>query len=285
MSLKVFDEYGFARSTAIGFAVQYAADKGASVINMSLGGPNYSFLINSSLTYAYERGCVLVASMGNCKYGCDTIQYPAGYDSLVIAVGATDWNDNRWYIDSLNGSSAGRHIDVVAPGVSIMTDLWVWYPPGLHEGYVYFNRTSASAPFVSGEASLIKGQYKKLYPSGVITNTEIRDVIRYSAEDSMYNPVSDTMWDDSLYGYGRINVFRALLAISRGEVNNDHSITVSDITYLINYLTKGGPPPLPVSAMGDVNCSGQVSIADVVYLINYLLKGGPKPPFCYKWNY
>jgi subtilisin family serine protease len=165
-----------------------------------------------------------------------------------------------------------------------MTDVWVWYNQELHDSCDYESGTSFSAPFVSGEAALIKGQYKQLYGVGT-TNIQTRDIIRYSAEDSMYNSVSDTNWDDIYYGYGRINAFRALLSISRGEVNHDHSLSVSDITYLIEYLMQGGPPPLPVSAMGDVNCSGNVSISDVVYLINYLLKGGPKPPFCYKWNY
>jgi subtilisin family serine protease len=284
MSLKDCNESGHPSIAGTGCALRYAADKGADVINMSVSFGFLSNFLKTSLDYAFGKGCVLVASMGNCEGGCDIIKYPAGYDS-VIAVGATDWNDNRWYIDSWNGSSAGRHIDVVAPGVSIMTDLWVWYPPGLHEGYGYFNRTSASAPFVSGEASLIKGQYKKLYPSGVITNTDIRDIIRYSAEDSMYYLVSDTMWDDSLYGYGRINVFRALLAISRGEVNNDKSITISDVNYLIAYLMQGGPPPVPVREMADANCDGKLSLGDVVWLINYLFKGGPKPPFCYRWQY
>lgn len=174
----------------------------------------------------------------------------------------------------------------MAPGESILTDLWVWYDPSPHEGYAYVSGTSFSAPFVSGEAALIKGQYKKLYPYGTITNTTIRDVIRYSAEDSMYYPASpDTAGDDDSTGYGRINAFRALLAISRGEANNDHVISIGDVNYLINYLFKGGPPPKPVKSIGDANCDGKVSISDIAYLNNYLFKGGPKPPICYKWYY
>jgi subtilisin family serine protease len=281
MSLKVSNAYYGPVISAIGLAIQYAADKNADVINMSFGGPRSDYL-DSLLNYAHRRGCILVASMGNCVYGCEIPLYPAS-DTLVIAVGATNWDDNRWYTGPGHGSSYGEHIDVVAPGESVMTDLWMSWA-GIYDTCTYKTGTSFSAPFVSGEAALIKGQYKKLYGSG-ITNIQIRDIIRYSAEDSMYNPVSDTAWDDTLYGYGRINAFRALLSISRGEVNNDHSISVSDVTYLIKYLMQGGPPPLPVSAMGDVDCSGNVSISDAVYLINYIFKGGPKPPFCYKWNY
>ena len=181
---------------------------------------------------------------------------------------------------------AWRHIDVVAPAESIITDLWMsWWHPPILDSCVYKTGTSFAAPLVSGEVALIKGQYKKLYPSGPITNKQLMDIIRWSAEDSMYYPVSDTTWDDSLYGYGRINVFRGMLAVSRGEVNNDHIITVGDVIYLVNYLFKGGPPPIPVMGIGDVNCNGNVTVSDIVYLVSYLDKGGPKPPLCFRWNY
>jgi PKD repeat protein len=62
----------------------------------------------------------------------------------------------------------------------------------------------------------------------------------------------------------------------RGDANGDGKWTVADAVYLINYLFKGGPTPIPLQA-GDCNCDGKVSVADVVYLINYLFKGGPAP--------
>jgi hypothetical protein len=48
------------------------------------------------------------------------------------------------------------------------------------------------------------------------------------------------------------------------------------VVYLINYLFKGGPTPVPKEA-GDANCDATVSVSDAVYLINYLFKGGPSP--------
>jgi hypothetical protein len=63
----------------------------------------------------------------------------------------------------------------------------------------------------------------------------------------------------------------------RGDANGDKKVSVSDVVYLINYLFKGGPAPLPAPIVGDSNCDGKVTVSDVVYLINYLFKGGPPP--------
>lgn len=64
----------------------------------------------------------------------------------------------------------------------------------------------------------------------------------------------------------------------RGDVDNDGSINVADVVYLVSYLFKGGPQPNPLSS-GDANCDGKVTVADAVRLIYYLFKGGP-PPAC-----
>jgi len=64
-----------------------------------------------------------------------------------------------------------------------------------------------------------------------------------------------------------------------GDVNGDGKVNVSDVIYLVNYLFKGGPLPIPELLVGDVNGDGKVTVSDVVYLINYLFKGGP-PPSC-----
>jgi hypothetical protein len=66
------------------------------------------------------------------------------------------------------------------------------------------------------------------------------------------------------------------LYVRRGDANGDGSTSVSDVVFLINYLFKGGPSPVPLES-GDVNCDTSVSVSDVVYLVNYLFKGGPPP--------
>ncbi len=63
----------------------------------------------------------------------------------------------------------------------------------------------------------------------------------------------------------------------RGDVNGSGTIELGDVVYLITYLYKNGPTPIPLLA-GDVNCNDTVELGDVVYLISYLYKGGPPPP-------
>jgi hypothetical protein len=66
---------------------------------------------------------------------------------------------------------------------------------------------------------------------------------------------------------------------ARGDVNNNGTVTSADIIYLVNYVFKGGPDPLPTVDNGDTNCSGTVTSADVIGLVNYVFKGAPEP-FC-----
>nr|MBN2277964.1 hypothetical protein [candidate division Zixibacteria bacterium] len=61
-----------------------------------------------------------------------------------------------------------------------------------------------------------------------------------------------------------------------GDANASGSVNILDVTYLINYLYKAGPAPLPPEA-GDANGNGAINILDATYLINYLYKSGPAP--------
>ncbi len=73
-------------------------------------------------------------------------------------------------------------------------------------------------------------------------------------------------------------VNRVVFSSNSGDVNRNCIINALDITYLINYLYKHGPAPVPLM-MGDTKCDGLVNLLDITYLINYLYKGG-KPPVC-----
>ncbi len=61
-----------------------------------------------------------------------------------------------------------------------------------------------------------------------------------------------------------------------GDANNNGSVNIQDVTYIINFLYKAGPAPT-VTRAADVNHTGTINIQDVTYLINFLYKGGPTP--------
>jgi len=61
-----------------------------------------------------------------------------------------------------------------------------------------------------------------------------------------------------------------------GDLTGDGKVNIADVVFLIDYLFKQGPPPIPPE-MADFNRDGAVNSADVVYLIDYLFKGGSAP--------
>ncbi len=274
--------FHIALASAVAGAIEYGVDNGANVINLPIlygldakfAMPESLSAIESGITYAYNSGVMCIASMGNRQPTHDTVWYPAS-SMRVLAVGATNCEDDR----VINGweSSYGLHIDLVAPGLNVWTSI---EPSGFCSG------TSASASMVSGISSLVMTHRKKLIPSETLTTEDLYEVIRHTSDDTVGNTYSggepeDTLCWDEYYGWGRANAFRALVAVSHGDVNNDSQIGTADVTYLIAYLFQGGPPPVPVLEMGDANGDGNVSLSDVVYLISYLYQGGEPPPICY----
>ena len=177
-------------------AIIWAADQGAHVINMSIGGDAASQTLEDALKYAYQKGVVIVASAGNDS---GLVIYPAAYDNYVLAVAATDYNDTRtpW-------SNSGSQIDVAAPGDRIIGCYPVWALPGGTLPYVFGFGTSASAAYTSGLAALIVSIKPWLTPD------EVLDIIRFSSDD-----VNGAEFPgiDEFIGHGRINMEKALVPI------------------------------------------------------------------------
>jgi subtilisin family serine protease/flagellar hook assembly protein FlgD len=137
--------------------IRWAVTHGANIINLSLGGTDYSSSERNAVEYAISKGVLVVAAAGND--GDRAKQYPAAYPG-VIAVGATDpANGTR-----ADFSSHGRWVTLAAPGVGIYSTT----PRAGSQyfattsGYGYADGTSFSAPLVSGEAALMKAQNPSL---------------------------------------------------------------------------------------------------------------------------
>ncbi len=73
--------------------------------------------------------------------------------------------------------------------------------------------------------------------------------------------------------------FHAGCCVARGNADGIAPVNVADLTYMVNFLFKGGDLP-PCEEEGDVDASGATNVADLTYLINFLFKGGEAPPPC-----
>ena len=138
--VKVLDENGWGTYEDVARGIVYAADRGARVINLSLGGYGVSWLLSAAVDYAVGKGSVLVAAGGND--GVEMPVYPAAYPG-VIGVGALSPDGKPWA-----NSNRGRSIDIFAPGVDIVST-------GPNGGYVRAAGTSGAAPMVSALAAYI----------------------------------------------------------------------------------------------------------------------------------
>jgi len=179
MPLKVLDRNGSGRWGAIAAAIRWAADHDADVINMSLGGGMHSKTIQKAITYAHDKGVVIVAAAGNASRA--RVEYPAAYEH-VIAVGAVRFDGELSFY-----SSYGRGLDLVAPGGDIRVDqnedgmpdgviqnTMVNRDPGRHD-YLAWQGTSMATPHVAGVAALLRA-------SGVRDPDTIEQILLRTAE-------------------------------------------------------------------------------------------------------
>lgn len=182
LPLKTADATGSSPYSCITSAITYAADHGARVATVSLGGNASSITLQNAVTYAYQKGCLVVAAAGN-QYAA-TVVYPAACDN-AIAVGATDSSD-AWYSYSNYGST----LDISAPGYA--------YTTALGGGYGAFGGTSAATPHVAGVAALLFSVNPSLTPD------QVTAMLEQSADD-----INTPGWDQYT-GFGRVNAFAAL---------------------------------------------------------------------------
>jgi serine protease len=202
LPVRVMADSGAANYSDIAAGVAYAAAKGASIINLSLGGYADSRTLRDAISAAAARGAVVVGGAGNDNVS--TPFYPAAYANVLAVAGTT-------ITDTLAASSnRGAWISVAAPGVAISTT----YSGG---GYGSASGTSMAAPFASGLAGLIRSRW----PSW--TEVMVRSQIRQTADDiDALNP-----GDAGQIGKGRINAAAVMeaphpvLTLSSISVNGD----------------------------------------------------------------
>ncbi len=168
MNVKVLGDNGTGRYSWVAKGIIWAADNGAKVINLSLGGSSPSATLESAVDYAWSKGAVLVAAAGNNN--TDAPLYPAYYQNC-IAVAATDQNDVK-----ASFSNYGSWVDIAAPGVDIFSTM----PNHKNKigtlNYGSLSGTSMSAPHIAGVGALLFAKYPGW------SNTEVRAKIETSTD-------------------------------------------------------------------------------------------------------
>ena len=153
LPVRVLDRNGSGTSANVAKGIIYAADRGAKVINLSLGSNQSSTAMQSAVSYAISRNVLVVAAAGNS--GCGLLgaptEYPASYSGVVGAGAVTQSITRASY------SSCGSWVDVVAPGdriISTMIQNSVGLGCSSSANYCTLSGTSFSAPYVAATAAL-----------------------------------------------------------------------------------------------------------------------------------
>lgn len=196
MPLRVLDSDGNGDVFQIIQALEFAVANGAHVINLSLGTSEQSKALKGAVRSATVRGAVVVAAAGN--NGNNEPQYPAAAN-CALAVTATGPSDQR-----ASFASYGSWVDVAAPGEAIFSSFPV-------NGYAWWSGTSMAAPFVSGQAALIRSAWPAL---------SVRQVVTSIASGA------HTLSDDTL-GSGRIDIGATMELLAKNSALLDGKNPIS----------------------------------------------------------
>jgi serine protease len=208
MPLKVLSGNGSGSVAGIADAIRYAADSGAQVINMSLGGRFPSQVLRRAVQYAHDKGVVVVCAAGNDGRG--KVGYPAAYPG-AIAVAATQFDEATTFY-----SNWGPQIDIAAPGGNTRLDQnGDGMPDGVLQNtiaigdptrsdYFTFMGTSMASPHAAGVAALVVGE-------GITRPAAVEAVLKESARRPR-----DQAYDSKHYGAGIIDA-RAAVTAARGS--------------------------------------------------------------------
>ena len=188
LPIQVLDQAGQGDARDVAAGVRFAADNGARVINLSLGGATESSSLTQAITYANDKGVLVVAAAGNGG-AADKPKWPASLD-LTLAVTAVDQANNATSFDQ-----RGDYIDLSAPGANIVSTA--------KGDYVTLSGTSMAAGFVAGAAALLFAAEPR------VTNAQVRDILLRTATD-IGEPGRDVT-----FGAGLINMVAALAELQR----------------------------------------------------------------------
>ncbi|MCR9160739.1 MAG: S8 family peptidase [Nannocystaceae bacterium] len=226
MPLKVLSGDGRGSVPGIANAIRYAADNGAQVINMSLGGPLPSRVLAKAIEYAHSKGVTTVCAAGNESRS--RVGYPAA-NKHAVAVSATNYDRGLTFY-----SNWGKDIDVAAPGGDTRNDKnGDGHPDGvlqntikiqkpMESDYLWFQGTSMASPHAAGVAALIVGE-------GITNPDEVERIMKETA----VHP-GGKKWDKK-FGAGIIDAQAAV-----AKAHTDYAPERGGLAFLFGLLALGG---------------------------------------------
>lgn len=266
--VKVLDSYtGSGNWSWILDGIVYAANIGADVISMSIGGyaemtfenAEFLYVLGRTTLYAWSQGSTIVASAGNGGYNLDEfpgILHLPSDAPKVIAVSATapigwavDFNTNLDNLASYSNYGI-NHVDFAAPGgdfiypgnesctvAGINRPCWVFdlvFSTGSNASWYWSAGTSMAAPHVSGVAALIIGE-----AGGSLNPDAVFQTLRRTSDDL------GTQFKDEIYGYGRVNAYKAVKRIQQlakdGNSDIAEKLTPNKYSLFQNYPNPFNP--------------------------------------------
>lgn len=251
LPVKVLGADGSGSHSVIAKGITWATDKGARIINLSLGGTAWSQTLQDAVNYAWNRNVIVIAAAGN--NGNNTAFYPAACNN-VIAVSATNSSDGRpsW-------SNYGSYIDISAPGADVLTLSGA-------SSYANSNGTSYASPVTAGVVALMVAANPQL------SNAAIVDTMLRNSDD-----IGSSGYD-VYFGYGRVNARRAVAAVTTSTPTDTTAPTVA-------IISPSNGATLSNSVNVSVSSTDNVSVTRIELYIGGVLYGqSSSSSATFSWN-
>ena len=194
---KVLSNQGSGGSDGIAAGIRWAAEQGADLISMSLGGGSSYPPTNQNIDYAWSTGAWVNCAAGNSGYrGSNTIGWPARY-SGALCCGATQRNG------SIAGfSSGGPQMDYAAPGQDIISC------SNRGGGYTNMSGTSMATPWATGFWACVIQAMRQLGKPMWTGAEAVREFVKLISEDR------GTPGHDPRFGHGVLDMQLAAQKLS-----------------------------------------------------------------------
>jgi subtilisin family serine protease len=275
MPVRISDSTGSATYSSIASGLNWAADHGARVANISYIVSDSS-TVTAAAKYFQGKGGVVAVSAGNYSTFDSAADNP-----YVLTVSATDIYDVH-----SDFSNYGNNVDLAAPEAV--------YTTVRGGGYMYAGGTSFSAPIVAGVAALV------LSVNPNLTGPQVQDILKQSADD-----LGTAGWD-IYYGSGRVNAARAVAMAGGNPLptptpspsptptpspsptpapSPNPTPTLDTLAPSVNITSPVNGATLSVNTSVYITASDNIGVIRVeLYADGVLVSTSTSPPFTMKWN-